>query len=168
MTNLANKKISNTHDLFQSFQSLTTEQLNHCPMPESWSILQNVEHVFLVDVGIAKILAMPASADADSQATERYGDQKLNTMLTNRGYKVSAPDFVSPKGRLKTADEARQNINIIIDKITDHLKRHPIEHETQTFKHQFLGEMTKTDWVHFLIHHTSRHILQIEEIKKNL
>ena len=34
-----------------------------------------------------------------------------------------------------------------------------------TEKHYYFGEMTKPDWVHFLLQHTDRHIAQLEELK---
>ncbi|MBL7884376.1 MAG: hypothetical protein JNL69_09930, partial [Bacteroidia bacterium] len=53
-------------------------------------------------------------------------------------------------------------------KIISHIKLNAIENEKQTIQHPRLGEMTKLDWVHFLMAHTKRHVLQIEEIKQKV
>jgi hypothetical protein len=39
-----------------------------------------------------------------------------------------------------------------------------IAFDGQTWPHPYLGEMTKLDWLHFLIAHTDRHLAQIGEI----
>ena len=53
----------------------------------------------------------------------------------------------------------------LIDKIVGHINSNTIEQETITLKHPILGEMTKVDWIHFMIAHTNRHLVQIEEVK---
>ena len=159
----------NTDTLLNSFKTLTNEQIQFKPADTVWSISEIIEHIFLVDVGVAKVLTLPPEkGNTENNRTELFSDQKLNTLLVNRSFKVPAPDFVSPKGRFANADDAAKNINIIIDKIIHHLDTNKIEEETHTIKHQVLGEMTKTDWVHFLIHHTNRHLMQLEEVKKSI
>lgn len=164
---LAEKVKNNTTQLLNSFQTLNEEQLFFKPSEKVWSVIENIEHIFLVDVGIAKVLATPAQqVSSENKNTELFSDERLNSMLVNRSFKAPAPDFVYPKGRFKNREEAAQNITIIIDKIIHHLNTNNVEQETHTVKHMVLGEMTKTDWIHFLVHHTQRHILQLEEVKK--
>jgi uncharacterized damage-inducible protein DinB len=158
----------NTIALFNSLDSLTQIEVQFKPSENSWSILECLEHIFLVDAAISKNIAVPPSEKTENDKTELYGEGKLNHLLVNKREvsKLSSPDFALPTGLFKTIENAKQNINAIIDKIIDYISTHPIEQETQTIKHARLGEMTKTDWIHFLIAHTSRHILQIEELKK--
>jgi hypothetical protein len=164
---LQEKLLSNTTALFNSFDFLTQTQLDFKPAPTSWSILECLEHVFLVDVSVSRVIESPAEKTENTK-TELLGEGKLNHILVDKRetHKVVAPEFASPTGRFKTIEEAKQNINAVINKIIDHLNTHKIEEETQIINHFRLGEMTKTDWIHFLIHHTNRHIVQIEEVKK--
>lgn len=167
---LIEKVNRNTTALFESISELNDEKANAKTDAKSWSVIECLEHIFLVDVGISKTLTMEASSEITNEKTELFGESKLNYLLVDKrdDFKVPAPDFVSPVGRFKTLSEAKKSIEIIIDKILAHIKTNAIENEKQTIKHPRLGEMTKLDWIHFLIAHTQRHIKQIEEIKKNV
>ena len=130
--------------------------------------MECVEHIFLIDKAVSKVIATPLQTEqTENTKTELFGEQKLNILLvSNRFYKVPAPEYVLPKGIFKSNADAIQNVNSIIEKIIQHINANTIELETQTIKHPILGLMTKLDWIHFMIAHTNRHILQLEEIKK--
>ncbi|MBA3705343.1 MAG: DinB family protein [Bacteroidetes bacterium] len=164
---LQEKLFTNTISLFNSFDSLSQVQAEFKPSPDSWSILECAEHIFIVDTSVSKSITAQVSEKTENDKIELFGEGKLNHLLVNKRttLKVVAPDFALPTGRFKTLEEAKQNINAIINKIIVYLDTHKVDEDCQTIKHFRLGEMTKTDWVHFLIHHTNRHILQIEEVK---
>lgn len=168
--NLQEKLKANTSGLLNSINGLTDEQANFKPADNVWSIVECLEHIFLVDVGVSKTLTVNAPETYTNDKSELLGADKLHHILVNKRneFKVPAPDFVTPSGRFKTVNEASQSINIIIDKIILHLDQNDISTETHTIKHPRLGEMTKLDWIYFLIAHTNRHIEQIEEVKKLL
>jgi len=166
---LSEKLQANTIALFNTIDSLAQAEVEFKSSPDSWSILECVEHIFLVDKAVYKSIFTPAPETVENDKTELFGEGKLNHLLvTKRDFKVVAPVPVTPTNRFKTIEEAKQNINAIIDQIIDHISTHKIEEETHTIKHIRLGEMTKVDWIHFLISHTNRHILQIEAIKKSV
>jgi hypothetical protein len=163
---LQEKLQANTIALFSSLDSLTQIQAEFKSSPTSWSILECAEHIFLVDKAVYKSISTPIPETVENDKTELFGEGKLNHLLVNkREFKVVAPVTVSPTNHFKTLEETKQNINAIIDLIIDYIDTHKIEEETLTIKHARLGEMTKVDWIHFLISHTNRHILQIEEVK---
>jgi len=165
---LQEKLQNNTIALFNVLNSLSQVQVEFKSSATSWSILECLEHLYLVDIAVSKSITTPVAEKTENDKTELFGEGKLNHLLVNKrdALKVPAPDFVKPSGRFKNIEGAKQHINAIIDKIILYLDANPIEKETQTIKHHRLGEMTKVDWIHFLISHTNRHILQIEEVKK--
>ena len=165
---LQEKLQANTSALFNSIDSIAQSQAQFKPSSTSWSILECVEHVFLVNVSVSKNITILAPEKIENDKTELFGEGKLNHLLVNKrdAFKVIAPEFASPKGKFITIEDAKQNITSIINEITNYILTHPIEQETHSIKHFRLGEMTKVDWIHFLISHTNRHILQIEEVKK--
>ena len=167
-TNLQEKIKANTLEFLNSFNTLSQASVEFKPSEKAWSVLECAEHVFLIDEAVSKIIATPSSTEkTENTKTELFGEQKLNMLLvTNRAFKVPAPDYVTPKGRFVSVADVVKNINMVIDKIIDHINTNEIEHETQLIKHPMLGMMTKIDWIHFMIAHTNRHILQIEEVKK--
>lgn len=166
--NLQEKIKANTELLLASIKNVSETNAAFKPSADSWSILECLEHIFLVDVGVSKTLTVGPNQEISNDKTELIGADKLHHILVNKRkeFKVPAPDFVSPTGRFKSLAEATQSLQIILDKIQAHLKEQDITKETQTVKHPRLGEMTKTDWIHFLIAHTNRHIEQMEEVKK--
>jgi len=164
---LQEKIHNNTLELFNSFKTLNQVEVEFKPSEKVWSILECVEHVYLIAEIVLKVFVTPPVTEkTEDSPTELFGEQKLNKLLiTNRAFKAPAPDFVSPKGRFANSADAMENINRIIGEIIQHINANTIEKETQTIKHPVLGEMTKVDWVHFMISHTNRHILQIEDLK---
>lgn len=167
---LQEKIQNNTTELLKSFNALNQAELVFKPSEKAWSVLECVEHIFLISEAVLKVISTPAPVEkTENSKTELFGEEKLNMLLiTNRAFKVPAPDFVSPKGRFADSKDATQSINITIEKIIQHINTNVIEQETQTLKHPVLGAMTKTDWIHFMIAHTNRHILQIEGLQKTI
>ncbi len=149
------------------FNTLSEAQLLYKPAENVWSILECLEHIYLINEAVLKVISAPSSPEEkpENDKTELFGEQKLHMLLvTNRAFKVIAPEYVTPKGRFIDKTSAIQNIDMTIDKIISHINGNPIEKETQTLKHPVLGAMTKVDWLHFLISHTNRHIFQITGI----
>jgi len=165
---LQEKLLENTQTVLLAVKDVSDEKAQQKPNATSWSILECLEHIFLVDVGVSKTLTVVAPEKMENNKPELFGSEKLHHILVNKrnDFKVVAPDFVSPKGKFTTLPEATRAIEIIIEKIILHLNTNDVSKETHTVTHPRLGEMTKTDWIHFLIAHTSRHLLQIKELLK--
>ncbi|MGB3948214.1 MAG: DinB family protein [Bacteroidia bacterium] len=168
--NLSTKIEHNIKALFHSYASVTEEALNYKSAEKVWSILECLEHIYLIDKAVLVVLTTAESKyKTENNQTELFGEEKIKKLLVQgRSFKVPAPEYVQPKGEFTSSTIATQLINTVIENIKQHLATNTIEHETYTFKHPILGPMTKTDWVHFMIAHTERHLLQIEELKQKL
>jgi uncharacterized damage-inducible protein DinB len=166
--NLQEKLKINTFDLFNALNLLTQTQATFKPAESVWSILECLEHIFLVNQSITKNVTSSSTENHLNDKTELFGEEKLHHILVNKrdALKVPAPPTVLPNAQFSTIEEAKKSIQEIIDQLILHISSTNISEETQTIKHPRLGEMTKVDWIHFLISHTKRHILQIEELKK--
>ncbi|MEO6902067.1 MAG: DinB family protein [Bacteroidia bacterium] len=165
---LQNKIEINATHFLDSFLLLTEEQLHHKPSLNAWSILECAEHVYLANCSVSKIICTPSLPEkVENQSVELFGEGKLNHLLVNKRavLKIPAPDYVVPKGIFKTGHDLKKQFNDVINNIITQLDKTDLTKDTQTIKHFRLGEMTKTDWVNFMIAHTNRHLLQIEEIK---
>lgn len=165
--NLSTKIEHNIKALFHSYASVSEEVLNNKSAEKVWSILECLEHIYLIDKAVLAVLTTAESKyKTDNGQTELFGEEKIKKLLVQgRSFKVPAPEYVQPKGEFSSSAIAKQRIDAVIESIKQHLVTNTIEQETYTFKHPILGPMTKTDWVHFMIAHTERHMLQIEELK---
>lgn len=165
--NLSTKIEQNLQALYHSYAELKEEQLHYKSAEKVWSILECLEHIYLIDKAVLAVLTTTESKyKTENGQTELFGEEKIRKLLVQgRSFKVPAPDYVQPKGEFTSNTLAKQSVDAIIESITHHIATNSIEQETYTFKHPILGPMTKTDWVHFMIAHTERHILQIEELK---
>jgi hypothetical protein len=166
MSSIQEKITAAIDKLTDQIQQSDPQELTYKATPEFWSILECAEHIHLVNAGIAQLLQKPGPETNENMVSELFGESKMNHLLvTKRAAKQVAPDVVSPKGIFKTAEEATRAIHKDIHVILHLLNTKDFSQETFIIHHPRLGNMTKTDWLYFLIAHTERHLYQIEEIK---
>lgn len=146
--------------------ALSEEQARWKASPETWSVLDTVEHIALVEAamvgGIREALAKPASPETLEKTKDR--DERLWRAVSRRAVKVQSPELYAPAGRFarladavaRCAEARRASIEFVITTQHD-LRAH-------AFPHFILGEMDAYQWVVFLAAHMQRHISQIEEI----
>lgn len=150
--------------LLASVANLSENQVHFKAAENIWSVLECLEHIFIVEAGIIKTLRIESQSQEGAESLVNRG--KVEGFLQNRGLKIDAPDFTEPKGRFKSLEELktafltkREELNILMTN-TNLL-------DGVIVKHPRLGDMTKTDWIHFLIQHTNRHLEQVIEIKSH-
>src|SRR5262249_16302774 len=86
----------------------------------------------------------------------------------DRSTKRNAPESVKPMGRFSNLEELKSKFQSNRKRITEGLANKEFVFDNQLFKHPVLGELTKKDWLNFMIHNTERQRLQIEDIKSNI
>ncbi len=153
-------------NLLAAIGELSDQQLNYKVNPHMWSIHECVEHIVITEIAVYRILMQHDSAGSGSSSEiERIGKAKMEKLLSDRSIKTDAPDDVKPIGRFSSLDELRDKFISNRKRIVDELKDNRIVFDSRMIVHPVLGEMTKKDWLHFMIHHCERHGKQIEEIK---
>jgi hypothetical protein len=154
-------------DLLAAMANLSDEQLHFKLNAATWSVLECAEHIFVVEVGVLRMLQTETAPTVAIGTETVINREKLGVFLENRNTKVAAPDFSAPKGRFKNLPEfllafenKRKELYSVLEKInlTDGI----------LIKHPLMGDMTKADWTYFIPRHTARHIAQINEIKAML
>ena len=156
----------NTGELLDLVRNKSDETLNHRSF-NSWSILQVLEHLLITERYVLQLLTTPTEKVAPSKVLR--GEENLNRILVDlRGRKVKAPDMLEPSGEINdirefstaflksraTLGQSLENGNITVD---ERVHAHPV-----------LGDMTVSDWLHFLISHARRHMEQIRDILRAL
>jgi hypothetical protein len=151
-------------ELLAVMADLSDEELHFKPDETTWSVLECAEHIFVVEVGVLRMLQTETTPAVAIGTETMINREKLGVFLENRNKKVASPDFAAPKGRFKNLPEfllafenKRKELYKVLEKtnLTDGI----------LIKHPIIGEMTKADWAYFIPRHTARHIAQIKELK---
>jgi hypothetical protein len=151
----------NTNDVLTSLGSISIEKALEKP-DGKWSILEIVEHINILDKMI--LLGLLKGSDKKNETEFVIGTQKMERIILGmRQKKIIAPDSVAPKGVYLSKQEAIDSFTTLREKIAFYLANSKIILDNSIIVHPFLGELTKVDWCGFLILHTQRHLLQIQE-----
>ena len=151
--------------LLQTIQGLTDAQLTYKINPQVWSIHQCLEHIVITEIAVYRILMKEPATNSGVTTAEKIGKEKIEKLMLDRSRKTESPDEVKPIGRFDSIEELKEKFKGNRDRIIEALKNDSIIFDSQIIVHPSLGEMTKKDWLHFMIHHCDRHNKQIEEIK---
>ena len=166
MVHLLIRELESTSDeLLRSISGLTQAQLTYKINPQVWSIHECLEHIVITEIAVYRILMQQSTSISGSADTEKIGKEKMEKLMHDRSLKTEAPDDVKPVGRFNSVQELTDKFRSNRERIVVPLKSNSIVFDSQIITHPMLGEMTKKDWLHFMIHHCERHVSQIEEIK---
>ena len=146
-------------------KNLSEEDSSRRKSPASWSVLECLEHIIITEIGVTRVLMQTAQdAQIISSDKELIGKEKIETALSDRTKKYTAPVSAAPRGRYKSLAEAIEAFQLHRNNLMEMLRNGRIQFDDVTRAHPLLGEMTKTDWLHFLTEHCKRHEQQIIEI----
>jgi DinB superfamily len=162
----------NLKNYFQQLHQSETETLdlisvckgkNILHKPEGkWNVLEILEHILMTEKLVRHIVKNPTDVEAASDVV--VGEAKLRHFLVeDKNRKVNAPDFLHPKGEIKSVEDFEMAFKEFRNKLKEDLTSGKIQITNRTQKHPMIGEMTITDWLHFLPLHTQKHLEQIKE-----
>lgn len=166
----ANLKIR--ENLHATLANISTDEASTLPDGEKWSIGQVVEHISMVEDGIARICSrMIDAAKADgktSDGTFNLSDRFRENLAQLATARVEAPDRVQPTGDVAVPDSLAK-----LTAATDALKTlrsdlESIDVSGHTFPHPYFGPLTATEWLVVAGLHERRHTAQIEGILAKL
>lgn len=146
---------------------LTEDQQRFLPEGEKWTIAEIVEHIAIVQDGMAqisaKLLTKAQSAGKSSGGEARLSEDFVTKAGEARKLKLEAPDQVIPKGdqsvqdSLKRMDEARLKLEDLRPLFET------VECSDFTFPHPFMGNLTAHEWLVLIGGHEARHLQQISQ-----
>ena len=150
----------------QIVAELTDEQTAALPDGEKWTITEIVEHIAIVQDGMAKIsgklLTLAQAAGKTSDGTARLSENFAAKAAEAVTVKFEAPDRVRPTGNqtveesLRKMDEAREEL----EKLRPLFES--VECSDYKFPHPFMGDLTAHEWLALIGGHEARHLKQIE------
>ncbi len=151
-------------DLLTTVDGLSYEQLNKEIEPGRWTIMQVLDHLYLMERTIVKGMYQALDQKEMNPTTE-----KPIHLTSNRDHKVEAPPYTVPtkepmsledmKKRLATSRRALEELESSVDeeKMLQHAFPHPI-----------FGLISVKQWIPFIGFHEKRHLDQILELKEKL
>ena len=131
----------------------------------TWSVLECIEHLAITEIGILRLLTrLPAAGSEVVEGTELLGKKRIDDALRDRTRRYAAPDFAAPRGRYANSETALGALVENRERMAGLIRSGGIQFDAGTRPHPLMGEMTKTDWFHFLLAHAERHRKQMEEL----
>ncbi|MGJ3193331.1 DinB family protein [Peribacillus frigoritolerans] len=157
-----NEKIR--EELLNAVNGLSDEQLNAQPETGRWSIIQVLDHLYLMERAITKSISDKLKSDESIPAVDKPIELTLNRVV-----KVEAPPFVTPSESYQTLSEVKDKLSEsrkAFVHVVDHAKE--IDLEQKSFPHPLFKDLSLKQWIPFVGLHEKRHLFQIEELKAKL
>ena len=155
-------------DFLAVVDSLTDDEINALPDGEAWSIGYIVEHVAIVNAGMAGIcgkLVEKAKADGAGPSVGLSISEKFYEYIAMMAtLKAEAPERVRPTGDLSIT-ESKERLAAGVDTF-DSLRDgfETIDLSDPKFPHPYFGDLTAIEWFALAGLHERRHSDQIGRI----
>ena len=135
--------------------------------PGSWTVLEIIEHVVIVE---DRYLTWLADASSEAPPRDAHNEMRLFLMIRNREQKRQAADAVWPSGRFKSLEEAVAAFNEVRDRAVAMVDESLY---SSGVNHPFFGRINGAELIQLIDGHARRHAEQVQEIgeflnKKNL
>lgn len=152
-------------------ENLTDEQTNLRLDENGWTIREIVEHITIVENGMATICSRLLQKSAEENlANDGKANisaeflEKAKLIANRRERKAQAPERVLPSGTLSVAESLAkmEETSKLLQQVKEELEA--IDTQKHKFPHPFFGDLSATEWFALVGGHEFRHIDQIEEI----
>lgn len=155
----------NTKDITDLVGTLSEDKTHTSPAEGKWSIIQICDHLMSVDYGVYSLL----SSDGKTPEKDRSSlIPKLETRAVDRTTKATAPPHLVPKGKTDTIEKFVTKYPSLREKMINAIEGKDLHLVCDVFPHFVFGYMTFEEWLRFVVLHTKRHMLQIEEVLQEL
>ena len=160
---------SKRSDLLASFAGVSRERLKLRPKPNEWSAAEVIDHLRIVESGIARLFAKRIGQARDAGLRAEDSSQSILGSLDHMGEtldhgKIEAPVAVTPPLEVDV-DAAIAGLTVtrktLLDALAsgDGLALGDIKHT-----HPLLGELDLYQWLLFVGRHEARHTRQIRRV----
>ncbi|KGX90734.1 hypothetical protein N781_06670 [Pontibacillus halophilus JSM 076056 = DSM 19796] len=150
--------------VFQYVDELNDQVALAKPSLEEWSIMETLEHLYLMEKYIVGLIN-----HAIQHGDVRQSEEKPLHRITDRSYKVQAPEQAVPNGEFTSLSEVKAAMerNREATMFLIHNKEAEVL-QNRTFPHPAFGELNLEQWLEFLGWHELRHLDQMKDIQGKL
>ena len=162
--------LESCRDAFQAeVAGLSEEQCAARSSSEVWSILDVVEHIATVEIGVlevfrGRLFTQPCPQEYKVQTVGK--DQLIVDAMKDRITRRKSPELVKPAGRWPTAGAALAAFAQARQEMIDLLKRETRDLRDFCAPHPSFKALDGYQWILFIVTHTDRHREQIKELKR--
>ena len=152
--------------LFDAFAAIPESQREERPADGSWTPAEVIDHLAIVEGGIARLVAKRAASAAAKGIGADPETTSLLTSLDRFGVarptrKLDAPEMVRPRAGVSAAaatDAIRRSRQTLQEAIQS---AEGVDLSQLKAQHASLGEIDLYQWLLFVAQHESRHTLQL-------
>jgi hypothetical protein len=151
-----------TTELLLMIASFDQEQINIIPFENSWTAAQVANHLYKSDASVIASLygyATPTARAADEKAPELKG------IFLNFDLKMKSPDMVVPDNRIFNKDELIVSLKETRSRLSTAAATLNL---AEVCTHEVLGDMTRLEFLSFVLYHTQRHVYQLKRIHEKI
>jgi uncharacterized damage-inducible protein DinB len=153
---------TNTEDVLDSVRTYSTDELVF-RKEGVCSIADLLEHICISE---SRTLALLKSESTEFAPTnELYGDEKLKKIVVDYkgGPKITEIEINELEGAVTDFSSFEKAFLKSRNSLIDLLSSGQIRVSNKTYKHQYLGAMTVTDWLKYIIYHATRHLNDVKD-----
>jgi uncharacterized damage-inducible protein DinB len=160
-------------ELLQSFQGVSEDRLLRRASPDGWSVAEILDHLRMVESGIARLITKRVSQAKEAGIGEETSRESVMSSFDRHGADLEtrvlkSPETVKPRPNidinealegLQTSRDALRAAAVLASGV-------PLGEIKHT--HAILGELDLYQWLIFLGQHEGRHRKQIERTLKQI
>ncbi|TMU87554.1 DinB family protein [Bacillus sp. BHET2] len=151
-------------ELLNNVNGLTDKQLNKRVEDGRWTIMQVLDHLYLMERSLTKAIQTTLEKGEVQEV-----ESKPVHFTVNRSTKVDAPPFVIPTEEKLTLQEMKDKLEASRKDLLSFLETTSKEDlQKKAYPHPIFGKIRLDEWVPFIGYHEKRHIEQIIELKSKL
>jgi hypothetical protein len=150
--------------LLASVAGLTEDAAAESPAPGRWSVLECVEHLFLVENRLFAQIA--ASQPSETPVGSRLRENSIRKRGADRTHPLEAPEMARPSGQFATLAEALGAFVTSRDQTIRYVRATDEDPRSRTAHHPLLGPVNCYELLLIMAIHPQRHAKQIREIRE--
>lgn len=155
-------------DLIKAVKGLSEEQLNFKPAEDKWSVKECVYHIALSEANLRQWIdgTVKAPANPEKKADIKVTDDQVMKGISDRSNKVKTFEALEPKSaKWSTMEEALKDFGTNRESLIDYVKTTQDDLRGHITPQTPMGPLDAYQLILFLSSHSTRHILQINEVK---
>ncbi|SEA19156.1 DinB superfamily protein [Thalassobacillus cyri] len=134
------------------------------PDEHTWSILETLEHLYLIEGWVTQQLKEALAKEEVQEVREKPVGRTVD-----RSHKMDVPDSLRPKGQFDSIEEATDSLAKTRDSLLFLIRNYDQEQlQKRALPHPAFGKMNLEQWVEFIGFHELRHLEQMKEVKNAL